>query len=240
MATFNRLITLNTAVSELMGSMGLLAPADVTASTDKTVIQMRYLANKVGEELLNENSWQVLDKDWTITTDGVTLTYDLPADWDHFYQDASWNQTTRMPTVGSLTNQEWAQLKARNLGGTTFAMLYIIQNDQLTFYSVGDTPQTIVLPYVSRGWVRSALGVLKDNLAANDDVILYDPALFKAALKRAWQMDKGFDSTAAQLAYKDALNAAISKELPARTLTLATPQYPYISINNLPITGYGP
>lgn len=239
MANFNRLITFNTAVIDVMGSMGLTVPTDVTASQDKTVVQMRYLANKVGLELVNEGNWQVLDKDWTITTDGVTLTYTLPEDFDHFYQDAAWNRTNRMPVTGSLTNQEWAEITARNLGGTTFAWLYIINNDSLTFFSVGTDPQTIVLPYISRGWVRSATNVLKDNLSANDDYILFDPTLFKAALKLAWQIDKGFDSSAAKLAYDKALSAATGKEAPARTLSLATQQYPYISANNLPFTGYG-
>jgi hypothetical protein len=238
-ATFNRLITFNTAVSDVMGSLGLVPPSDVVTSQDKTAIQMRYLANKVGLELINENSWQVLDKDWTIVTDGVTLTYDLPVDFDHFHQDAAWNRTNRMPAVGSLTNQEWAQITARNLGGTTFAWLYIINNDQLTFFNVGTTPQTIVLPYVSRGWVRTAAGVLTDQLVNSNDVILFDPTLFKAALKLAWQIDKGFDSSAAQKAYDKALSAATGKEVPARTLSLSVEQYPYISANNLPFTGYG-
>jgi hypothetical protein len=239
MANFNRLITLNTAVSDVMGELGLLAPQDVTASTDKNVIQMRFLANRVGLQLINEASWQILDKDWTITTDGVTLDYPLPEDFDHFYQDASWNTTNRLPAIGSLTAQEWAQIQARNLGGTTFACLYIIRNDVLTFFSVGDTPQTIVLPYVSRGWVRAATGALKDNLDANDDAILFDPTVFRAGLKLAWQMEKGFDSTAAKLAYDAALSAATGKEAPARTLSLGSPSYPFISGLNLPVTGYG-
>ena len=239
MATFNRLITFNTAVSDVMGSLGLVPPSDVVASQDKTAIQLRYLANRVGPELINENPWQVLDKEFTIVTDGVTVTYDLPVDFDHFYQDAAWNRTNRMPAVGSLTTQEWAQITARNLGGTTFAWLYIIMNDQITFFDVGTTPQTIVLPYVSRGWVRTAADVLTDQLTANDDTILFDPTLFKAALKLAWQIEKGFDSSAAQIAYNKALSAATGKELPARTLSLSTVQYPYISANNLPFTGYG-
>jgi len=239
MANFTRLINFDTAVSDVMGSLGLTVPADTTASQDKTVVQMRYLANRVGLELINEGSWQILDKDWTITTDGVTLTYDLPEDFDHFYQDAAWNTTNRLPAIGSLTSQEWAQINARNLGGTTFACLYIIENDQLKFFSVGDTPQTIVLPYVSRGWVRTATGTLKDNLSANDDIILFDPTVFRAGLKLAWQKEKGFDYTAAKADYDRALTAATGKEAPARTLTLNTPQYPYLSINNLPITGYG-
>jgi hypothetical protein len=112
-------------------------------------------------------------------------------------------------------------------------------NDILTFYSVGTTPQTLVFPYSSRGWARSAAGVLQDRASANDDVILYDPVLFKTALKRAWLMDKGFDSTAADLQYKDALRAAIGKEAPSRTLSLREAPYPYLSALNLPVTGYG-
>ena len=239
MADFNRRITLSTAITDFMGSMGLVVPVDVTASLDKTVIQLRYIVNKVGPELINEYGWQMLDRDFTVVTDGVTLSYPLPADFDRFYQDAAWNRTTRMPAMGSLTPEEWAQVQARNLGGTTFAVLYVIQGDKLVFYSVGTTPQTIVLPYISRAWVRSATGVLKDNLVANDDVILFDPALFRAALKLGWQLEKGFDTALSKLAYDAALSAATGKDTPARTLSLAASSYPFISDINLPVTGYG-
>lgn len=237
MANFNRLITLNSVVGDVMGQLGLIPPITLVDSQDRTAIQMWALANQAGEKLLNEGTWQVLSKEMTIVTDGVTVAYPLPEDFDHFVQDAAWNRTTRLPAVGSLTEGEWQQLKARNLGGTTFAMLFQVVNDTVEFYSVGTTPQTIVLPYMGRGWARSAQGALKDKLDANDDVILYDPSLFKAALKFEFMVAKGFDAQAAFQAYTRCLQAAQAKEAPARTLTLTTRGYPFLSEVNLPHFG---
>jgi hypothetical protein len=222
-----------------MGPLGLAVPLSVTDSLDKTALQMWALANKVGEELMNAEDWQVLSKDMIITTDGVTKIYPLPEDFDHFIQDSSWNQTTRLPMLGSLSEPEWQQLKARNLGGTTFAMLFRVTNDNLELYDPGSSPQTLVLPYMGRGWVRNAANELKDVLEFNDDRILFDPALFKAALKLAFMIAKGFDAMAAKFEYDKALAAAAGKQAPARTLSLGQPHYPYLGENNLPYTGYG-
>ena len=237
MSNFNRLITLNSVVGDVMGQLGLVPPLTVVDSQDRTAIQMWALANQAGEKLLNEGTWQMLTKEMTIVTDGVTVSYPLPEDFDNFAQDASWNRTTRLPALGGLTEVEWQQLKARNLGGTTFAMLYQVVNDTVEFYDVGTTVQTIVLPYMGRGWARSAQNDLKDRLTANDDVILYDPSLFKAALKFEFMVAKGFDAQAAFQAYRSCLAAAQAKQAPARTLTLSRNDYPYISEVNLPYFG---
>jgi hypothetical protein len=239
---FARQVTGGQAVIDVMSTSGLTPPASIYDSTDKTAQQMWALATQVGQQLMDEFDWQALGRDYTITTDGVTLDYALPADFNGFYSDSSWNRTSRLPLIGSLQQYEWQMLQARSLGGTTVAMMYQVSNDVVEFYSVGTTAQTLVLPYMSRAWVVMADGVTyRDNLSLDDDVVRYDPQLFKAALKLAWFSSRGFDTAAVTAEYTRCLNAAQSKDAPGRAMTLnrRVPSNNLLGVLNIPDTGYG-
>ena len=239
---FNRRVTGGQAVRDVMQSIGLTAPPTIYDSNDKTAKQMWRLATEIGQQLIDQYDWQALGKEFTITTDGVTLDYDLPVDFNNFISDSEWNRTTRLPMIGSLQQFEWQMLQARSLGGTTVALMYIIDDEQVRFYSVGTTAQTLVLPYSSRGWVVEADGVTKrDNLHADDDVILYDPQMFKAALKVAWFSSRGFDTSAVTAEYNRCYQAAVAKDAPGRSLTLNRNgiNSNLLGVLNIPDTNYG-
>lgn len=244
MANFNRNITGAQAVIDVMEGMGLAAPTSVADSQNPTAKQMWQLASELGQRLLDEGDegWQFLNREFTINTVPGTPEYDLPADFNAFIQDADWNRTTRLPAIGSLREYEWQMLKARQLAGTTFTMLFRIESNKVVFYETPSTAQEIVLPYVSRAWVRAADGITyRDELQQNDDIILFDPQLFKAGLKLDWMAEKKFDTTRQQAVFDDLLMKALSKDVPARTLTLDRrgAGFPYLGVLNIPDTGYG-
>jgi hypothetical protein len=240
-ANFSRNITGQEAVSTVMATLGLAVPGVIAGSTDRTAQQMWALATEVGQQLLDEDDWQILSKEFTINTVAGVVDYPLPDDFNTFFNDASWNRTQRLPVLGSLSQGEWQMLKARNLGGTTFAMMYIITDNTVKFYSVGDGGQTVVIPYRSRAWAVSNDRLTpRDSLQFNDDFVLYDPQLFKAGLKVAWMTTKGFNTEAATSEYNRILAAAKAKDSPARTLSLARRAgYPYLGYINIPDTNYG-
>ena len=240
MVAFARTITGQKAVTDVMKVIGLNAPTSIADSTDRTAQQFWVLATEVGQQLLDEFTWQALVREFTITTTAATE-YPLPDDFNSFYNDANWNRTNRQPLIGSLSEDEWQMLKATNLGGTSIAMQYQIANDNVVFNYVGDVGQTIVIPYNSRAWCVAADGVTyQDNLILNDDVVLYDPQLFKAALKVAWEVSKKFDTSASLAEYNRVLAAAKAKDSPARTLSLAGNRgFPYLGYRNIPETNYG-
>lgn len=240
MPNFVRHVTGGAAVTTVMRVIGLTPPSTISSSTDDTAQQFWTLATETGRQLLSEHAWEVLGKDFTIVTDGVTTSFPLPDDFNGFFADSSWNRTTRLPMLGSLSEVEWSMLKARNLGSTTFAVLYRVENGAVELYTPGTTGQTLVIPYSSRGWCRSAGGTLQDNLIQDDDVVLYDEQLFKVALKRAWGISKGLDTTAVTQEYNNMLSAAKSKDTPGRTISLVgRGSYPLLGVLNIPDTGYG-
>jgi hypothetical protein len=244
MADFERTITGSQAVQDVMKILGLTPPGSVADSQNPTAKQLWVLATQVGQMLLDEidEGWQFTSRDYTITTSPGVPNYPLPDDWNGFIQDAQWNQTTRLPAIGSLREYEWQMLKARQLAGTTFTMLFRVQDGEVVFYEAPSTVQTIVLPYVTRGWVVAADGTTRrDNLQNNDDTILYDPQLFKAGLKLMWMAEKKFDTTRQQAVYDNLLDKARGKDTPGRTLSLdrRAGGFPYLGVLNIPDTGYG-
>jgi hypothetical protein len=223
--------------------MAMTAPTDIAGSTDKRTLQFWQLATDVGQQLTKiPYKWQILTAEFTITTVIGQDKYDLPADFDGFVQDSAWNYTTSLPVLGSLQQFEWQMLKARLLAGTTFTALFRVADDKVQFYQPPTSVQTIVLPYTSRGWVRDGSDPLvrKDNLETNTDFVLFDPQLFKVALKLAWYENKQFDTAKVRAQYEALLSAAKATDSPSRTLSIGrAADYPYLGIMNIPDTGYG-
>ena len=240
MATqWNKTITGAQAVSDVMRNLGFTPPSVISSSTDQIAAHLWSLATEVGQLLLDEHDWQLLSAEHTITTVPGTTEYALPDDWHRYIPDSEWNRTTRLPVVGALKEFEWQALKARNLAGTTFTMLYVVQNGNVVFYEDTDTAQTVVFPYVSRGWVQDGTDY-RDNLTSDSQIVLYDPQLFKLALTLAWKDAKGFDLARSQAAYEAQLRAAKGRDTTSRTLSLVNNTgYPYLGYVNIPDSGYG-
>lgn len=240
-SAFTRRQTAGDCVRAVLGALGhTTIPGDIFGVVDNNAVLMRTLLTRTGQKLLSRGEWQFLNRDFTLVTAPGDTQYDLPADFDRFVPDSSWNRTTRLPAIGSLTEQEWQMLKARQLEGTTFTMLYRIANDKVELYNTPSTVQTLVLPYVGRGWIRRADDSLADNVAADDDLCMYDTQLIQAALRLEWDTEKKFDTSASAQAFNNALSAAKAKDSPGRTLTLNQgAAYPYLGVINMPDTGYG-
>lgn len=240
MPSFTRQITAAEAVQSVMTTIGLVAPSTIAGGNDRTALQMFALASDVGQKLVPKAEWQFLVADMTLVTTIGVRTYPVPADFDEFIPDSQWNRTTRLPAIGSLSQDEWQMLKARQLTGTTFTMLFRYVDDVIELYDTPTSVQTLVLPYQSRGWCKSAANVPQDNLRLDSDIILFDPQLFKAALKLAWYQSKEFDTSSVQQDYDMCLMAAKAKSNVGRTLSLSqTAEYPYLGMINISDTGYG-
>lgn len=239
MANYQRRITVQDCVNRVLGSFGLPLANSVVDSTEGNTVQMLTLLNDVGQKLIGENEWQFLSRDQTITLDG-SVRYSLPADFDRYIVDSQWNYTTRLPALGSVNTQNWQQLKARQLGGTTLAVMFRLDNDVVELYSDPAGGQQLVFPYVSRGWVMAADQSLRDNVQANDDTILYPSELIREALTLRWMEKKGLDTTKQEEIVNQLLGAAKSKDSPSSTVSIVPGGgIPLIGPLNMPVTGYG-
>lgn len=241
MPEFNRQITVNEVIRRALGTMGLVKPANVSDATDATTRQMLDILTECGQELIGEYDWQELTTTSTFTTTEA-LEYDLPPDWERFMDDAGWNNTGRLPLLGPLNSQQWRMLQARQLGGTTLRLQYVIRGDKLVLYFVPNPAQEISIDYISRGWVIDGTDstIRRDYAANSTDIVVYNPRVIVPMLKWKWRSAKGFDTTAAEKEYKDALNVAKYSDKPHRAVPLSgRAQFPYLGYFNMPDTGIG-
>lgn len=240
---FNRFESALTIAGDVAGRLGLPVPASLTAGNDEIGTQLLYLLNEVGGKL-QEESWQMFDKTWAFTlTPGVTE-YAVPADFDSFVDDTAWNTTSRLPMLGPLNDQQWATLVARALGGTTFALIYKIEGDQLKLYNSPSAAQDISIAYRSRGWAYASGDPtdLKDRVNDDGDIIRYAPELVKSFLKLRLLEEKGFDTLAAKRDFDRELESARNRDKPATAVNLVSGAAASPLLNpgyNLPDTGYG-
>jgi hypothetical protein len=239
------------ALSVIQDACAILAlpvpTAAASAQDDDTAQQMLALLTWSGRRLVKPTStirWTALTKTWTLTTvPGKTL-YDLPDDWDSFFDLTAWNTATRLPMIGPASGPAWAQLRARSLGPSTISIVYRTRGNQFEIYTSPSVAQTLTVDYTSRTWVQdnvAAPPVWRDKVLLDSDSIVYDNELITAKLKLAWLTAKGFDTTAAQAEYNEIEEQAINADTDAPVLCADDNGWgePMLSGANVPDTGYG-
>jgi hypothetical protein len=241
MANFDRFITAGEVVRRVLAIQGLPKIENVSSSNDATARQMWALLTECGQELLDKSDWETLVRTYTFTT-GTGVEYPMPPDIQRFLNETGWNNTSRFPLAGPVGRQVWRMLQARQLGGTTMRLQYVIEGDKLKFYFAPNPAQSISIDYISRGWIQDATSAttFKDKPDVDADIVLYQPDLMVAMLRTRWRETKGFDTSASEARYRAALTSAKINDRPARDLDMASrASGNLISVGNLPDTRYG-
>lgn len=241
MADFNRLVSAGEVVNRVLGSLGLPRFTNVASSSDATARQLWALLNECGQDLIDEYDWQILLRTYEFTT-GAGTEYALPADFQRFIGTTGWNNTSRLPLIGPINRQQWRMLQARQLGGTTLRLQYVIEAGLIKLYFAPTPAQTLAIDYVSRAWIQDAAAptTFRDQLVDDADIVLFPPRLMVAYLKHKWRDAKGFDSNSSYAEYRQQLSAAKGNDMPKKDLNLAgRAVYPYLGVGNLPDTHLG-
>jgi hypothetical protein len=242
MSDINRYITANETIQRLCRVLGLPVPTSSAGATDSMTVQMWALLTECGQEIMDEYEWQIINKTYLLTIQDPVLEYGLPSDFQSFVDSTGWNRTSRIPLIGPLTSQQWQLLEARQLGGTTLRLQYLIEDDKLKFYWAPSDVQEIAIAYQGRGWVRDGTDplIFRDYVENDGDIVLFDPRMVQSKLKLEWRRRKGFEVVDDQAAYDKALNTAKYNDRPKNDLqTSGSSSYPYLGYLNMPDTNYG-
>lgn len=239
-----RLETANTLINRLMPEVGLKTDPDPVGSQQDTYVQMTALLTAAGRELAELFEWQILEKEFTITTaPGDSGVYDLPDDFSRFINQTGWDRTNRVQIGGPLTPQNWSYLEGRDLVSQSIYASYRLSVHKLELF-----PQPppegldIRFEYISRNWVLEASLAGRDDIDNGSNIVLLEPILITKFLKCKWLEAKGFDASAARMEFENILESRRNKDKGAPTLNAARASrgVPYInSYYNTPDTGYG-
>ncbi|WP_155714148.1 hypothetical protein [Burkholderia cepacia] len=228
-----------TAGSNVITGMPSVANIAVGMIATSTAIPYGATVTAVGTNsvTLNQNA--------TATVNGSNFSfgsesYAIPADADHFIQHTGWDRSFRWQLVGPLSPQEWQVLKS-GISPTGPRLRFRIMGGKIYVNPVPASLDNLVLEYYSTGWCQSAAGAPQTAWAADTDTPVLQDRLFILGMIARWLNRKGFDSSTAQQAYEDAVDAAIGRAGGSRVLPLNARAEPPVLLGsaNVPDTGFG-
>jgi hypothetical protein len=243
-----RLYDANTIINRAAVECGLLKDPNPLDSQDESFVQLSELLNAAGQEMVELNPWQILEKPFTVLTqDTDSGSYDLPDDFAYMMDQTGWEHTNRLPMGGPLSSQDWAWLEGRNLINSTMYASFQLQNNKFDIYPNNPVPEglDIHFQYISRNWVQpegSPAPATRDMVEAGTDIVFYEPILIIKFLKLKFLLAKGFDAQAAITEFETLFDGRVGRDTGATILSASNSRgiFPYLDMyTSVPFTGYG-
>jgi hypothetical protein len=241
-----RYASVNDIMNRAAVEFGLTPIGDPIGSSDDAWVQLRYLFDGAGQELIEIHPWQMLTKQYSLTTqEGDSGTYPLPDDFSAMIDQTGWDRTNNVSIGGPLSSQDWAYLAGRDLVTQSIYASFRLENNELQLYpQPPPAGMNINFEYMSRNWLaqQGDTSLRHDRIQTGSDVCLYEPILAVKFLKVKLMDAKGFDSTAARMEFQRMLESRQGKDEGASVLSAGSDYrgIPYLSpYYNTGDTGYG-
>lgn len=108
-------MTVLTACQEAAIELNQSPPSSLFSTTDKFAVEIRTQANKSAKAILKAYDWQKFTLLKTMTGDGVTTSFPLPADYDRMPKKSSvLTSQFAMPLVKTTDVDEWLEMQIRS------------------------------------------------------------------------------------------------------------------------------
>ena len=242
----NTTITAAEILNRVAAEVGIAPVQAPYASQDPFFVQLQYLLNTAGEELMQAYPWELLVRTHSITTQvGDSGEYDMPSNFGYILNQTEWDNTNNVPMGGPLSAQDWTYLKGRNLASNTlYASFRIAQGKFNVFPDAPTIARDLSFEYISTDWVYDPSTnpvSYKKGVDQASDTPLFDKTLITRAVKVKYLEAGGFDTTKAQADYNQifAFLTGTEKGAPILNAGRGNAGIPYLSGYNTPDTGFG-
>lgn len=242
----NTTITAAEILNRVAAEVGIAPVQAPYASQDPFFVQLQYLLNTAGEELMQAYPWELLVRTHSITTQvGDSGEYDMPSNFGYILNQTEWDNTNNVPMGGPLSAQDWTYLKGRNLASNTlYASFRIAQGKFNVFPDAPTIARDLSFEFISTDWVYDPSTnpvSYKKGVDQASDTPLFDKTLITRAVKVKYLEAGGFDTTKAQADYNQifAFLTGTEKGAPILNAGRGNAGIPYLSGYNTPDTGFG-
>lgn len=223
-------------VNQALQELGLPQVVTILSSQDdQTGFQTLGLLNALGNQLVKEHDWQILEKVATFVGDGVTNKFPMPTDFGRIVNQTQWSSANKRPMYGPMSPQGWSWVQYGIVSVGVYYRYRILDG----LFQVFPTPpvgETINFYYISRMWAFDPIeNELKDKITLDSDKPLFDQFLMVAGTKMKLWKAKGLDATALAAEYDYMLEAEKGQIQGAPVISLDSRcDHLYISGQNVP------
>jgi hypothetical protein len=184
-------MSLLTIVSDAMAICGFSEPSIVYASSDDNVSLFKRLSQVEGDALSRKGDWRGLKVLGTLTGDGSSTEYTLPADFDRFMTGYPLREADEAGAVLQLvTDDELAAIKTYVAGPTK--PVWRLFGDTIEFYPALDSGQGVTTEYRSSYWISDETGATRlPRWSADTDYAVIPERLMTLGLVWRYKQSKG-------------------------------------------------
>lgn len=204
------LTALQSAALRLMGQK----PSAFFGAAGQLELELTDLANEVAADIAKYQDWQALTKIGTVTGDGTTTSFNLPADYDRMLVNTN---------VADLTSWFWGYCTFADLNAFLYAEArdfnaapggWVIYGNQLRFAPAPTA--TATFPYISAYWAIDTSTAPKAAFTADTDAFALPERLLTLGLIWRWRENKKLDASGDQEAFIKALDEYAAKDRGSR------------------------
>ena len=165
--------------------------------------------------------------------------YALPDDYDSIVPRTQWDKSKHWEMLGPEDAQQWEWLLSGYIS-TGPRIRWRLYGDYFQIWPGNSSSEYLGFEYRSKGWARSATGVVQNSFTADTDTCIYPDRVIVLSTKLKYFQAKGFDTTALYRDYLTELETAMAQDTSAANLSFAPrPGNILIGYDNIPDSGYG-
>jgi hypothetical protein len=212
-------MTLLQVTKDVCATVGVTIPPSVFSNItgNRTMQEMLSLANEMAQRIAYDNrDWPALKKIHTITGDGVSTAFDLPADYKRMLLTSNvWRSTSTQTAMHFIPDtDEWLNRRADN-GDTDNAWgEWTMLGGQIHIFPALAADQTAYFAYLHKNCIQLASGGLGDVFMADGDRTTLDERVLKLGMIWQWKAQKGSPYAEDLGTYGDALTNAMGHDSP--------------------------
>lgn len=176
------------------------------------------LVNEAARDIASYREWQALVKFATVTGDGTTNEYSLPADYENQLSVSDIQQTgTWFWQFERITDvNRFAWLENSDFAVYPYPGAWIIYGNKLRFTPPPAAGQAATYPYVSNAVALAFDGTPKQAFSADTDSFVLPERLLTLWLVWRWRENKKLDSSGDMEAFTKALEEYASRDAGSR------------------------
>ncbi|WP_152522343.1 phage adaptor protein [Sphingobium sp. HDIP04] len=174
--------------------------------------------NEVAQDIAKYQDWQALQSVATITGDGSTEEFDLPADYDRMlvYSDVQDLEAWCWGYRAFDDINQFLYHQARGFGPWPGG--WIIYGNKLRFSPAPADGQIATYPYIIKNWAKSSDSTPKAAFDIDTDSFVLPERLLTLALVWRWRENKKLDASGDQEAFIKALDEYGAKDRGSRPI----------------------
>lgn len=172
---------------------GLPSPSGAVSATDLITQQMVSFAQQEGDETASSFDWRQLKIALTITGNGSTTLWPLPADFERFLPGEAFfsSMYPTIPLIGPMTDEEF--LAAKALPVMPIRPIWRLIGTNIEIWPALANGEVINSQYRTLNWILGADATAKSTFTLDSDTIRFPERIITMGVVWRWKRAAGLD-----------------------------------------------